>query len=152
MKSYRIAKNRYAKDLTGTGSRKYGGRWNQKGTNMLYSSENISLAVLETLVHVDKANLPDDLKLVTLTFPDSVSCLEISQKALPDNWRGYPASNKLAQMGSDWIDKAESLLLKVPSVVIPAEKNILINPNHPGFRKIRIDEIKDFEFDDRFST
>jgi len=152
MKSFRIAKNRYAKDLSGMGSRKYSGRWNQKGTNMLYSSENISLAVLETLVHVDKANLPDDLQLVTLTFPDSVSCLEINQKDLPQNWREYPASNNLAQMGSDWIDKAVSLLLKVPSVVIPAEKNILINPYHPEFRKVRIDEFKDFEFDDRFST
>ena len=152
MKSYRIAKNRYAKDLTGTGSRKYGGRWNQKGTNMLYSSENISLAVLETLVHVDKTNLPDDLQLVTLTFPDSVSCLEISQNDLPHNWREYPASNTLAQIGSDWIDNAKSLLLKVPSVVIPEERNILINPNHLEFKKIRIDEIKDFEFDVRFST
>lgn len=151
MKSYRISKNKYAKDLSGAGSREHGGRWNRKGTSILYSSENISLAVLETLVHVDIDNLPDDLTLVTLTFPDGASSLKMDLKDLPDNWRAYPAPNKLAEIGSDWVDKANSLILKVPSVVIPGEQNILINPNHPEFKKVKIEEIADFKFDDRLS-
>lgn len=149
MKSFRIAKAKFIRDLSGTGSRKYGGRWNQKGTSVLYSSENISLAVLETLVHVEINTLPPDLMLLTLTFPENVSVRQLDIKDLPENWREYPAPNKLAETGSEWIEKAESLILKVPSVVIPGEKNLLINPNHPEFKKIEIDETADFEFNDR---
>ena len=151
MKVYRIAKQKYIKDLSGTGSKMYGGRWNQKGTSVLYTSENISLAVLETLVHVDIDNLPTDLKLLILNIPDSVTRKELDIKNLPTNWRDYPAPDKLADIGSKWVDSSESLILQVPSVVIPGENNLLINPNHPEFKKVNIDEIVDFKFDDRFS-
>ena len=151
MKAYRIAKQKYIKDLSGTGSKKYGGRWNQKGTSVLYTSENISLAVLETLVHVEIDNLPTDLKLLILNIPDSVTIKGLEVKNLPTNWRDYPAPDKLADIGSKWVDSSKNLILQVPSVVIPGEKNLLINPSHSEFKKVKIDEIVDFQFDDRFS-
>lgn len=151
MKVYRIAKRQYIKNLSGVGAKKYGGRWNRKGSSVLYTSENVSLAALEMLVHVELQNLPKNLQILVLKISDEVSIRHIDIKDLPKNWRDYPAPGKLAEIGTAWLEKKESLILKVPSVVIAQERNVLINPNHPEFENVKIDKISDFEFDDRFS-
>lgn len=152
MHLFRIAKTSYIRDLSGTGAKRYGGRWNHKGVAMLYASQHRSLAILEFLVHASMQALPTDLSFLTLEVPDSSKTPEVDLSDLPSNWRDYPAPFRLAELGSEWIASGNSLLLKVPSVVVPEEWNILINPIHPDFEAMTINSISSFSLDSRFSV
>lgn len=149
MKVYRIAKKAYVKDLTGEGARLYGGRWNSKGTSMLYTASNRSLATVEYLVHLPMALLPKDIFIVELTIPSRLKSMSLSEKELPKKWRGYPAHYKLQELGNNWITENKSLTLKVPSCVVNGEYNILINPNHRSFKQVEISSIEAYNFDNR---
>jgi len=146
---YRITKTRYINDLTGTGARQYGGRWNHKGTGIIYASESRSLAILEYLVHVPLSILPSDLSIVSISIPDTINLNEIPAFSLPENWKIYPAPLKLADIGTNWAMSNESLLLRVPSVVVEHEFNILINPSHPDIKHVSILNAEKYLFDDR---
>jgi len=146
---YRIAKTRHIYDLTGAGARLYGGRWNHKGIGMIYTSENRSLASLEFLVHVPHTILPTDLSIAAIKIPNSIISKEISISDLPDNWNKYPPPLKLADIGTRWTLSNVTLLLRVPSVVVQQEFNILINPSHPHINNISISKVEQYEFDDR---
>ncbi len=148
---YRISKEKYIRDLSGEGARKYGGRWNHKGMPVLYTSEHVSLAALEVLVHVPVISLPKDLKLLKLKISDKASREEVDPAILPANWKEYPAPTELKDLGTEWIEHRNSLLLKVPSAVISSEWNYLINPLHEEFEQITIDGVEDFMFDSRIS-
>jgi RES domain-containing protein len=137
MDVYRITKEKYIHDLEGEGARIHGGRWNQKGYNVLYTSEHESVAVLEVLAHTPITSIPTDLKLMVLSIPDHVSRKTVEIKSLPANWRKYPAPDILAERGTNWLRSASSLLLKVPSVITPSEHNFLINPAHKEFQKVK---------------
>ncbi len=149
MNVYRIAREKYIGDLTGEGAKRYGGRWNQKGTNVLYTSMHESLAALEVLVHVSISSIPKDFKILVLSVPQSATMNEIRVQDLPANWDQYPAPDILAENGTKWAVSKSTLLLKVPSVIIPSEKNILINPAHAQFSTIKQKEIRSFIFDNR---
>lgn len=149
MDLYRIARERYIEDLSGEGSRIFGGRWNFKGTPVLYTSQSESLAALETLVHAPVSAIPDDLNLLILSVPNKIKPEIVPKDDLPSGWRNYPAPNKLADIGTGWMNSKLSLMLKVPSVLIQTEWNILINPVHFHMRKIEIKEIRPFTFDTR---
>ncbi|MEX0608086.1 MAG: RES domain-containing protein [Balneolaceae bacterium] len=149
MNLFRITRRKYAGDLTGEGARIHGGRWNRKGFNVLYTSEHESLATLELLAHTSIANIPEDLEMLEISIPDGIPFDEVSIKDLPENWRVYPAPKKLADIGTDWIINRNKLLLKIPSVIIPSEFNVLINPAHPDFSRVSVKEISAFSFDDR---
>lgn len=146
---YRISKEKYIRDLSGEGARKYGGRWNHKGTPVVYTSEHVSLAALEVLVHVPVISLPKDLKLLRLRVSDEVSREEVNPAKLPANWKEHPAPTELKDLGTEWASNCNTLLLKVPSAVIPSEWNYLINPLHDEFEKAAVDNIDDFTFDSR---
>jgi RES domain-containing protein len=132
--SHRQAK--YIRDLLGTGARIYGGRWNQKGVGILYTSENRALATVEYLVHVPLSIVPGDLSIATIQIPDDISPKEIAISDLPANWRDYPAPPELAELGTQWALTNETLLLRVPSAVVEGEFNILINPLHPDIKHV----------------
>lgn len=149
MNLYRISREKYIKDLSGEGAKKYGGRWNLKGTAVIYTSECESLAVLETLVHTPVSAIPDDLTLMILSVPDHLKPETIETDNLPEDWRSYPASNKLAEIGSDWIESKSNLLMKVPSVLTESDWNVLINPSHSDMNKIKVNEIRPFRYDMR---
>ncbi len=149
MKVFRIAKTQNIKDLSGAGARIYGGRWNHKGTGIIYTSESISLATVEYLVHVPLSIVPTNLSLATLQIPDEIIPNEIKNTDLPVNWRDYPAPSKLAESGSSWAKTNESLLLRVPSVVVEYEFNILINPLHPDMKHVTILQVEDHRADKR---
>lgn len=149
MELFRISRKKYIRDLSGEGARKYGGRWNRKGVNVIYTSSHESLAALEVLVHSSINDLPTDLEVLTLSVPDHVTVEKITESMLPENWKIYPAPRLLGDMGTDWALSKKSLLLKVPSVIIPTEYNFLINPAHPDFSKINISKIRPFSFDHR---
>lgn len=149
MQVFRIAKTRSIRDLSGTGTRVYGGRWNRKDIPIVYTSENRSLATLEFLVHVPLSLLPNNLSIACLEIPDDIFVEQISIAALPKNWRDYPAPPELADLGSEWAIAMRSLLLRVPSVVVLDEFNILINPIHPDMDRVVITSAESFIFDRR---
>lgn len=146
---YRFAREKYINDLSGTGARLYGGRWNQKGTSLLYTSEHCSLALLELLVHTSSL-LPKDIHLLKLFIPSNISFDVFQKEDLPENWQHFPAPEALSEMGSQWAATRNKLGLKVPSVLAPDEYNILLNPNHPAFKTIKIKSVSPFNLDSRF--
>ncbi len=148
MKLYRIAKSLYIRDFSGAGARLYGGRWNEKGMPVIYASESISLAALEFLVHVPLVLAPNDLSVCTFDLPDEASINRLRNSALPKNWRASPPLPETIQIGAKWLAAGRTLLLAVPSVVVPDETNYLINPQHREFGKVR-KKIKPFQFDSR---
>jgi RES domain-containing protein len=149
MHVFRIAKTRNINDLTGAGARIYGGRWNHKGTAVIYASENRSLATVEYLVHVPLSIMPTDLSIACLQIPDRITPEQISIADLPRNWRDYPAPPELAEFGTNWALANDSLLFRVPSVVVENEFNVLINPMHSDMSYVTISHVESCTFDRR---
>ncbi|MCC8409871.1 RES family NAD+ phosphorylase [Mucilaginibacter sp. UR6-1] len=145
---YRITSYDYGRDLTGTGARLYGGRWNSEGRPMLYTASSRSLAVLEVLVHLPPLLVPDNYCLVEIELPAN-SILQIDVQSLPENWHDISVSRITRQIGDEFLKKGEHLILSVPSIIVPAEFNYLINPRHPDMEKARIVNVSPFRFDDR---
>lgn len=133
----------------GEGAYRYGGRWSNPGTRVAYASEHQSLAMLEYFVHLDPEDAPDDLILATADVPDKVSRARLDPKNLPANWREIPAPPSLAQIGDDFIQKAEICLLLVPSALAGHENNWLINPQHPEFKHITLNAAEPLRYDPR---
>ena len=151
---YRIAKSiRRAKDLSGTGAFKHGGRWNSKGTYMLYTSMNSSLAYLENLVHFDESDFPPDLYITAIEIKkDSKAGGLIYQ--LPDteytaDWQVQDnLENKI--LGDQWMLAKKFLAFKVRSAINPSEFNFLLNPLYPGYPdKVKINTIEPISVDAR---
>jgi len=148
-KVFKIAASRFVRDLSGEGARIHGARWNRKGTPVVYTAESRSLAALECLVHVSLPDLPRGLRIVCIGIPDKFTPREIAPDDLPKGWRSDPAPFTAADFGSRWAANKESLLLRVPSVVVPHEFNLLINPLHPDIKFVSILEEEDFVYDER---
>ncbi len=146
---FRIARKEHIRDLTGTGARLYGGRWNHPGTALVYASETRSLATVEFLVHVSLPDAPTDLGIATIEIPDDEAPEHVGLSSLPKNWQDYPAPLELAELGTSWARSNQGLLLRVPSSVVENEYNILINPTHPGIAKVTLVEVQGYRFDKR---
>ena len=95
MEVFRIARQPYIDDLSGTGGKLYGGRWNHKGTSIIHTSESRALAVVEFLVHVPMPIVPTDICIATIEIPDSITPEEVTVDSLPSNWRDFPAPPEL---------------------------------------------------------
>ena len=100
---FRIAKQEFVHDLSGTGARLYGGRWNSKGSSMLYTSENRALAMLETMVHTPQRFIPKDLWIAKIFIPDSAPGLTMNEDEMPEGWNEYPAPEFLAKNGDKFL-------------------------------------------------
>ena len=126
-----------ADDRTGAGAKATGGRWNRAGTAMLYCAESVALACLETLVHLKTGMLPLNRYLVRIEVPPEVwaAALEFDRTAHA-GWDALPYGMVSEQAGEAWVASGASLLYRVPSVVIPEEANILINPQHADMVKL----------------
>ncbi len=149
IKLYRICATEHINDLSGTGARIYGGRWNNAGYPIVYSSGSRSLAALEFLVHVPMALAPDNLSIAEIIITDNVKREAITTSELPSNWRGYPAPEQLANIGTKWLKSKSSLLLDIPSAVVDKELNTLINPLHPDMQHVDLAKVENFYFDSR---
>lgn len=149
MHVYRIAKRAFIDDFSGEGARLYGGRWNKRGSNMLYTASSRALATVEYLVHLPMNIIPKDLSILELHIPDQIRGNQIQISDLPKNWMNYPAPLALMEIGEMWLKSSETLYLKVPSVVVKNEWNILINPKHIQFNEIQFGEVEDYQFDQR---
>ena len=148
---YRIATSTHVNDLSGEGARLHGGRWNHRGTAVIYTSESRSLSAVELLVHVSLSFAPTDLKMATIEVPDEPAPEVVDVAALPPNWRDFPAPPELADLGTSWARSGRSLLLRVPSAVVEREHNILINPAHPDIARIALAGVEDFRLDRRLA-
>ena len=145
---WRLVRERHAATaLSGEGARIAGGRWNHRGTSIAYCASSLSLATLELFVHVDPASAPDDLVAVEIELPETPE--DLGDHALPPDWRAIPAPDALKDVGSKWARSARSLALSVPSAIVKRERNILINPAHPDFSRVKVIEMAPFSFDPR---
>jgi RES domain-containing protein len=146
-----MAHANYAQDLSGDGARQYGGRWNNKGTGLIYTAASRSLAAFEALVHMSQPDFLIGRKIVSIGIPKSIIPKLIDLSELPKDWYKYPPPFALADLGTAWAVCRGSLLLQVPSAVVRQEFNVLINPRHPDMKFVKIVDIEDFKFDDRLS-
>ena len=148
---YRILRERYAKSpLDGEGSYLFGGRWSSPGTRIAYTSEHLSLAMVEYFVHVDSNDPPKDLVVVAAEIPASVSRVVLKSHDLPTRWRQVPADPAVAAIGDSFAKERKVAILVVPSALVPAESNWLINPLHPRFADIHVCPPEPFQYDRRF--
>jgi RES domain-containing protein len=143
---YRFSPEQYSKDISGEGSRRFGGRWNSKGNPVVYTSLTISLSLLELLIHSISYNEIIKNHLTLIEVPE-VKPVEIKLSLLKNNWVGEETYTK--SIGDAYLLDKDHLLLQVPSAIIPTENNILINPLHPDFKKVKIKKTERFMFDAR---
>jgi RES domain-containing protein len=144
---YRLTNGGFIKDLSGNGSKLYGGRWNSVGFNAIYTTENISLAILEILVHVNKYKRPLDYHLIYIEIPEKISTAIIDKEKLKRAWKTDISYSQF--IGDEFLKSSNELLLKVPSAIVDEENNFIINPKHPDIAKVKITTSKIFEFDER---
>ena len=150
MKVFRIVQDRSrTKDLSGAGAFRTGGRWNSKGTYMLYTSENSSLAYLESLVHFDNMLIPPQLFITELEIKDDSLIYELPETDYPKNWMKHSLIANQRQ-GDRWMNEKKWLGIKVRSAINILEYNILLNPLFPKFYDlVRIISVQKIPMDDR---
>lgn len=149
---WRIAaegKTYHANDLSGEGSKRAGGRWNDVGIPAVYTAANISLACLETVVHFDD-DLPMNRYLVRIDIPDDVWTASLTiDPATLTGWDAMPPGKTSIDAGSQWLAGGFSALLRVPSVIVPEEENIIINPLHGDAATITATTLRKWTYDPR---
>ena len=145
---YRIGKTKYAGDLKGEGARLFGGRWNNKMVGCVYTSESRALAVLEYTVNVNIDDIPRALSITVIEIPDRTLSI-LNETDLPGDWKLSPAPSSTKDFGSKLLLAAAEPVIKIPSTIIPAEFNFLLNPQHPDSKKFKITGIVDFVYDVR---
>ncbi|GEQ85741.1 hypothetical protein ULMS_12490 [Patiriisocius marinistellae] len=149
MKIYRIVKEAYKDDLSGEGARLFGGRWNNRGDAMLYFSEHLSLCVLEILVHLDYQFIDNDFYYIEASIPKENLMSAQEQAVLLPQWNALVSQTHTENWGSLWLKNRTSLAMAVPSVVLPQENNILVNPKHPLISKLEITKVERLKIDER---
>lgn len=149
LKVWRIVKRRHAAAaLDGEGGRLYGGRWNSPGVPVVYASETRALATLEVLVGIRTTAPLVAYALIPVEF-DEALVLSIQEHQLPDNWTKSPPMPSTQRIGDEWAATATSVVLSVPSVIVPHEFNFLLNPRHPDFSAILVGEHEQLSLDPR---
>lgn len=147
MRAWRLTRAVYASDpLSGRGAAIAGNRWNSPGTRLAYAATSRALAALEMLVHVTRETVPPDLVLVPIDLPNR---LVREATGLPGDWADLPYGPNARRFGDRWVLEGRSLGLLVPSLVVPAERNVLINPQHRAFGRVRVGPMEPFAFDRR---
>jgi RES domain-containing protein len=131
--------------FSGEGARLFGGRWNRPGQALVYAAQSRSLALLEMLVQDDP--LRANYVLIPAHLPGAVSQERMDASALPAGWRNQNERAQLQALGTQWLRESRSCVLGVPSAVVPAEFNFLINPLHPDFAHITVGEPELLETD-----
>lgn len=148
MEVFRISNELYSKTLTTSGS---ANRWNLKGQHVLYTGSSRSLSTLELIVHTGAVKPLISYKVMIISIADDdYLTKQIQLKDLPSHWRSFSAYSALQTIGSNWYTTQASLVLKVPSAVIPLEYNYIINTEHPDFRdKVSLVRLEDYFWDSR---
>ncbi|WP_353163993.1 RES family NAD+ phosphorylase [Empedobacter brevis] len=145
---YNIRKAKYAKSLQASG---VANRWNKNDEFVIYTGSSRALSTLELVVHRSAIRIDNSYKLLVIEIDckeDEV--FEVKKNKLPKNWQSVEAYPRLQEIGSDWYQELNYLVMKVPSSIIPKEFNYLINTKHPDFTtKVKIKEVEVYQWDDR---
>lgn len=146
---WRTTKRKYVHTaFDGEGARLAGGRFNRKGTPLVYTAWTLSLSILEILAQVlDFEDLEDYVAVPAVLEERHVDVLDGAD--LPTDWRALPAPTSTKDLGTRWIRSMRALVLRVPSVIVPSEHSYLINPEHPDFGQLVIEEPWELEIDQR---
>ena len=131
----------------GEGARLYGGRWNSPGTPLVYCASTASLAVLEMMVQDQP--LRARYNLIPADIPDDLPIETVAIGQLPKNWRRSDGVASLREIGAKWLTSGRTAVLRVPSAVLPQESNVLIDPRHADFRRIKTGRPESLEMDSR---
>ncbi|MGB9367074.1 MAG: RES family NAD+ phosphorylase [Xanthobacteraceae bacterium] len=148
---WRLARPEFAEQLDGEGSRIEGGRWNPAGVPALYTSEHLSLSVLEVYAHLPP-QMRDVLPVLTavqISLPDKVGSARVTPERLAELLASADPLAACQALGEAWISHGRDLLLQVPSVLVPEETNLILNPAHARMREVKIVSTRAFHFDPR---
>ena len=148
---WRLARSEFANELDGEGSRLFGGRWTSRGRNALYAASHLSLSILEVYVNIPQ-ELRDDLpflQAVRIAIPDDLAATQISQEQLAGFMTQDDPIAASRRAGDGWLDRGGTLVLEVPSVLVPEETNLILNPAHPRMAEVNIIGSLAFRFDPR---
>jgi RES domain-containing protein len=145
---WRIASRAHA-EFDGEGARRYGSRWTPRGIPVVFASATLSLAALERFVHTDPDLEPMDLVAIPADISDELATEAVDINTLPRDWRAYPAPPVLARIGESWFRRSRTAVLQMPSVIIPHERNFVLNPTHRDFERLAIGRSEPFSSDPR---
>jgi len=140
MRLWRLYRRAHGPGLDGAGGRYAEGRWHRLGTPVVYFGAGAAIVVLERLAHLNADALPDDLILARFEGELSVEALDR---------RDLGSLDKTRELGQQWIERKSSCVLQVPSVIVPEESNLVLNPGHAQAATLRLIEERPFVFDDR---
>ena len=126
-----------------------GARWNSMGVELIYCASNHSLAMAEVAVHFSLATLPIDYVMITIFIPDDILIQKLNQSDLPTDWNAFPHPASTQAIGNMFVSTNKYCVLQIPSVVTQGDFNILINPNHLDFSRIKIIKTEKFPLDNR---
>jgi RES domain-containing protein len=133
-------------DLRGAGGLRASGRWHYAGRPIVYLAESPAAALLEVCVHTSANDVPPEFTLLRIEGPD-IALPSIRVENLPDGWHTHLETTR--DLGAAWLEKKESVLLRVPSALVPATMNCLFNPAHPKAAEFQIAEAIGYPFDRR---
>ncbi len=151
VKAWRITKRKHARNaFTGEGAREFGGRWNNPGTAVVYTAQSQSLAALEMLVHLDSPEVLQKYVFIAAEFEESL-IKRVHPSELPRHWRSEPPPPEIRSIGDEWILARTSVVLQVPSALVPSESNFLLNPEHEDFARLSFGKPLSFRFDPRLA-
>ncbi len=136
--------------MDGEGARLNGGRWNSEGNFAVYLASTRSLAALEILVHAPREALTQPWSVLEVEVPESF-IVEVPLAVLPDFWRKQPKSVDAQDLGNRWLQSHKNLALLLPSVIVPEERILLLNPKHKDCDRVEVGEAKQFTFDPRLA-
>jgi RES domain-containing protein len=149
MRVWRVGRLSDTDKLAGIGGRKTEGRWHHQGYEVVYTAATPSLAALEMLIYYDPDLAPEGLSVLEIDIPDDIGIERCDASKLTPYWKAYPYPGELQDFGTKWLLEKRTALLSVPSVVMPEEKNYLINPNHPDALRISLVNETPYEYDPR---
>jgi RES domain-containing protein len=152
--AWRLVPPEFADALNGEGNIQRGARWNSPGRGVVYASVNLSLCVLESLAQMPpplRMKLPE-LAAVRIEIPDDTPSRVVALADLPVALDGEPGRRRCREIGDAWLAEDAQLVLTVPSVILPQERNVLINPAHRLRETVKIVSIERFRFDARLAV
>ncbi|MGE3076616.1 MAG: RES family NAD+ phosphorylase [Dehalococcoidia bacterium] len=135
--------------FSGEGAKISGGRWNSPGSHCVYTSVNRALAVLEVIVHAAGYSPSRPYGIASAAIPDNLTMEIVETSGLPLGWDRVPANLAIQAIGDDWLRRASTAVLVVPSVLVPGERNFLLNPGHPDFGRIQVNDMMPLILDRR---
>jgi RES domain-containing protein len=151
---WRLALPPFATDLSGDGNAMTGARWNSPGRGVIYTSFNLSLCVLESFAHLAAILRidPPEMTAVRIQIPDEASRLDIDRADLSADLGGGEAQERCRKLGDAWLAAQQHLLCTMPSIIVPQERNAMVNPAHRLMAEVRIISTEPFRFDPRLAT